>query len=127
MVPCSIFSTSYIHVIVIWFFLGSGTYIYIETSSPRSNGDEAVLRSPTIKAGSPIFCLKFAYHMYGTGVGELKLETVTEDGSRTENFTKNAVSENAWKVQEVTLNTQNSDYHVCNDIFSRIICKSFPK
>ena len=92
-------------------FSGSGKYIYFETSTPVQSGNTAVLESQVIKAGSPPICLKFHYHMYGNGMGELKLETVSKDGTRTQLF-QNTNSENAWKEQEITMATQDVDYHV---------------
>ena len=51
-------------------------------------------------------------------MGELKLETVLQDGqdgqdgTRTLLFQKNGISEDAWQLQEITLPTQSVDYHV---------------
>ena len=39
-----------------------GKYIYIESSSPRRQGDEAMLR---VKLEGRSFCMRFWYHMYG--------------------------------------------------------------
>ena len=56
--------------------------------------------------------MRFAYHMYGSGIGELKLEKVDADGKRTQLFYKKGVSENAWREYEVFLPTENYDYEV---------------
>ena len=43
--------------------LGSGMYIYIETSIPRIPGDTARLQSPWMRGPQ---CMTFFYHMYGS-------------------------------------------------------------
>ncbi|XP_061531355.1 MAM domain-containing glycosylphosphatidylinositol anchor protein 2 isoform X2 [Phycodurus eques] len=51
-----------------------GHYVYIETSRPRMEGDQARLLSPTFNAGSKsgaTYCLAFYYHMYGKHIGAL--------------------------------------------------------
>lgn len=49
-----------------------GYYMYIEASSPRKSGDNAILRSPPMKF--PVNrCLQFHYHMSGTAIGRLKV------------------------------------------------------
>ena len=52
--------------------------------------------------------------MYGANMGELKLETVLQDenGTRKVEFQKNGISEDAWKLQDITLPTKSVDYHV---------------
>ncbi|XP_046846325.1 uncharacterized protein LOC124440043 [Xenia sp. Carnegie-2017] len=49
---------------------GSGYYLYIETSSPRRNGDKATVLTPYLYGEQ---CMKFAYHMYGSSIGSLKI------------------------------------------------------
>ena len=44
--------------------------MYIETSSPRVQGDVAKLTSPMLKFSGNM-CLKFFYHMYGETIGKL--------------------------------------------------------
>ena len=52
----------------------TGYYMFIEASSPRSRYDKAELWSPALDgtAGEKR-CLKFWYHMYGTGIGKLTI------------------------------------------------------
>ncbi|CAL1541287.1 unnamed protein product [Lymnaea stagnalis] len=50
---------------------GSGNYLYIETSPPRTFYDRARLLSPDIPAGT--YCVQFYYYMYGRTVYKLKL------------------------------------------------------
>ena len=46
--------------------------------------------------------MKFAYHMHGETMGELKLEKVYHDGTRTQIFHNTEVAD-AWKEQTVFL------------------------
>ncbi|XP_015766522.1 PREDICTED: MAM and LDL-receptor class A domain-containing protein 1-like [Acropora digitifera] len=49
-------------------FGGSGKYAFIEASSPRRNGDKAILY---IYGTGGSRCLTFAYHMWGEAIGSL--------------------------------------------------------
>lgn len=64
---------------------GGGRYLYLETSGQECNETRrAILNSHCIqlrKMGSDTCHLSFNYHMFGTGVGELKLE-VTRNGGQ---------------------------------------------
>ena len=53
-------------------FSGLGHYIYIESSSPRVQGDKADLVSPLIPGGHS-YCLQFALHMYGSHLGSVNI------------------------------------------------------
>ena len=57
-------------------------------------------------------------------MGELKLESVHSDGTRTELF-HNDVSEDAWKEYEVTLPIEDFTYHVRKATFRLRITKYF--
>lgn len=51
----------------------TGFYAYIETSSPRLQGDNAKLEfRPSLTADTPT-CVTFYYHMLGRAVGELRV------------------------------------------------------
>lgn len=48
--------------------------MYIEASSPRKQGETALLTSEEFfKTSSSGRCVKFWYHMYGSGIGALKV------------------------------------------------------
>ena len=64
------------HHVTNTYSLGNGSYIYIETSSPRVLGDVARLISPPILPSRPV-CLIFWYHMYGATIGTLKVSSLT--------------------------------------------------
>ena len=49
-----------------------GYYMYIETSSPRQQGDNAKLNSPKLQFSGSM-CLKFYYHMYGANIATLNV------------------------------------------------------
>ena len=49
-----------------------GYYMYIETSSPRQQGDNAKLNSPKLQFSGSM-CLKFYYHMYGANIETLNV------------------------------------------------------
>ena len=55
--------------------LSSGGYAYIDSSYPRRPGDVARLVSVGLPASAPDAptCMHFSFHMFGSGIGELKL------------------------------------------------------
>ena len=77
----------------------SGNYVYIETSSPRRNGEKAYLVSPQV---SGVQCVKFSYHMYGSDIGSLKVYQNT--GVLKEFFTKSGSQGNQWQKAQVQVN-----------------------
>merc|ERR1719414_637713 len=54
-------------------FGGSGHYMFIETSSPRRQGDKAILKSLPMHVDGPM-ALNFKYHMYGSSTGSLEVK-----------------------------------------------------
>jgi hypothetical protein len=50
-----------------------GRYLYIEASSPQTQGDRAQLVSPLYGPSNGNCTLRFYYHMYGANVGSLNL------------------------------------------------------
>ncbi|XP_061186513.1 MAM and LDL-receptor class A domain-containing protein 1-like [Saccostrea echinata] len=52
-------------------------YAYIETSSPRKSGDNAVLESNKIFQDRT-YCLNLFYHMYGSDIGNLIIKTKSD-------------------------------------------------
>lgn len=49
-----------------------GYYMYVETSSPRVQGDNAKLEF-YVSGNRELVCLKFYYHMYGYDMGSLNV------------------------------------------------------
>ena len=72
----------------------TGRYMYIEASYPRQANDNAKLSFSS--AGSGTFCLSFYYHMYGGGIGTLKVL----NGGQIK-FSKSGDQGNAWTKAEV--------------------------
>ena len=78
-IPCSYIPQAY-HTYEIRHQVGNncfciaGSYMYIESSAPRKEGDYANLFSETYEINkTPLtdeYCLVFWYHMYGTGMGK---------------------------------------------------------
>ena len=54
----------------VFFQLVTGSYLFIETSSPRQSGDKATILTPYLNDPQ---CMKFSYHMYGSHIGDLKI------------------------------------------------------
>ena len=74
-----------------------GKYAYIETSSPRVQGDNARL----VKSGLSFNtkkCLSFYYHMYGTTMGTLNVYV-----GQKKIFTKSGNQGNQWKKATVDI------------------------
>ncbi|CAH3103828.1 unnamed protein product, partial [Pocillopora meandrina] len=76
---------------------GKGSYIYIETSSPRIQDETAILTFDGANP-KPVVCLTFYYHMYGNDINELLLN------NRGKNVWKLAGDQgDQWKKAQVTL------------------------
>lgn len=72
--------------------------MYIETSYPRQQGDNAKLNSPKLQFSGNM-CLQFFYHMYGAQMGELKVEV---NGVNV--FSKSGDQGNTWHELKKDLN-----------------------
>ncbi|XP_022202793.2 MAM and LDL-receptor class A domain-containing protein 1 isoform X2 [Nilaparvata lugens] len=71
-----------------------GQYLYLESSSPQSEHDTAVLVSPYFKpqiTSNETRCFTFWYHMYGNGIGKLNVYV-----NNTLNFTESGSHGNRW-------------------------------
>ena len=99
---------------------GYGKYIYFEASDPVQAGEKASFQSRVVKAGTKPKCMTFFYHMYGNGMGHLKLEKVLSNGASAQLF-HNHGSYNVWRQYSVNLPTESSDYKVK---WRYITCKS---
>ena len=81
----------------IFFIFSIGSYIYIETSSPRIQDETAILTFDGTNL-KPVVCLTFYYHMYGNYINELLLN------NRGKNVWKLAGDQgDQWKKAQVTL------------------------
>lgn len=73
-----------------------GYYSYIETSSPRQQGDNAKMSRMVKLSGKS--CLRFYYHMFGSSMGTLKVKLCNQ-----RIFEKTADQGNKWKMHQVRL------------------------
>ena len=80
--------------------------MYIETSSPRVQGDNAKLKSPSLKFSGNM-CLGFFYHMYGSNIGSLK---VSINGK--EVFSRSGNKGNAWLKASVSISSITGSHQV---------------
>ncbi|CAH3142203.1 unnamed protein product, partial [Porites lobata] len=69
-------------------------YAYIETSYPRRTGDNAKISRMVTLSGKS--CLRFYYHMYGSGMGTLRVKL-----SGAVIFEKTGDQGNQWKMQTI--------------------------
>lgn len=75
--------------------------MYIETSSPRVQGDNAILVSPKLLFSGKN-CLEFHYHMYGASMGTLN---VFFNGARVFSVCKD--KGNRWIKAEIRLDVSS--------------------
>ena len=80
--------------------------MYIETSSPRVQGDNAKLKSRPLKF-SGTMCLSFYYHMFGSDIGSLK---VSINGK--EVFSRSGNKGNAWLKASVSISSIAGSHQV---------------
>ena len=84
---------------------GGGSYIYIETSSPRTQGDSAIVYSPLIDLSTlNVAELRFFNHMYGATIGALNV-AISDNGGASYNtiFTKSGDQGDIWNEELITL------------------------
>ena len=87
----------------------AGSYIYIETSRPRIQGEKAYLVSPQV---SGVQCVKFSYHMNSRHIGSLKVYQDT--GVLKELFRISGSQGDQWKKAEVQVNRNSCSVSICN-------------
>ena len=75
--------------------------MFIETSFPRRQGDNAKLSRMVTLTGNS--CLRFYYHMYGASMGTLKVKLYDEVI-----FEKSGNQGNQWKLQDIPLQGSGS-------------------
>ena len=78
-----------------------GKYSYIETSSPRRPGDNAIMSRMVKLSGNS--CLRFYYHMYGTDMGTLRVKLCNKVL-----FQKSGNQGNTWKMHQGRLSGRGS-------------------
>ena len=78
-----------------------GKYSFIETSSPRRKGDNAIMSRMVTLSGKS--CLRFYYHMYGADMGTLRVKLCN-----TVLFEKSGDQGNRWEMHQVRLSGRGS-------------------
>ena len=91
----------------------TGHYIYIETSSPRRNGDKARLKSPVFQATMTASCrVRFFYHMFGKDVNSLNVYKESfELGPMVLIWNMTGQQTDAWKRADIPI-TNNAPFRV---------------
>ncbi|KAK7488812.1 hypothetical protein BaRGS_00019947 [Batillaria attramentaria] len=85
---------------------GHGYYMFIETSSPRINGDKALLATPTLNWNSPSSCFTFWYSMNGRTLGALELLTAAPDLHNIKQvWTKSGSQGSGWHQARISVDT----------------------
>ena len=107
-----------------------GTYLFIESSSPRSRGEKARLVSEQFNSiASTTRCLTFWYHMYGANIGKLNIIYKTPTGANTETLLWNLTGQqqtsqtDAWRYASVPVSS-NTDHSVSSCLFQNasLVC-----
>lgn len=79
-------------------------YAFIEASSPRKDGDKAIMRS-TNTFRETVQCLGFSYHMYGktSGMGKLNVYYTAQNGSIFRIFSRIGNLGDAWRREFIQI------------------------
>lgn len=110
--------------------------MFIESSSPRRQGDNAMLISPAISNGPK--CFHFWYHMYGPHIDTLNIYTLSNSNMSATLWRKKGTQGNKWFLSNVTVGGSGSfqasavfcvkDH--CSNVFSyeniHFYCRSLP-
>ncbi|RNA14511.1 MAM and LDL-receptor class A domain-containing 2-like, partial [Brachionus plicatilis] len=86
----------------------SGSYLFIEASSPIVTGNRAILES-TLFLPTPTYglCMDFWYHMYGSGMGTMNIYTNSSNVS-TLIWSQSGNKGNVWLNGQVNINSASS-------------------
>ncbi|KAI1289896.1 MAM and LDL-receptor class A domain-containing protein 2 [Halotydeus destructor] len=87
-----------------------GNFLFIDATYPRRFGDKAVLVSPQfpVTDSERGLCMKFAYHMFGSGIGNLSVSVRTYgNGSSTQKALWRISGEqgNKWNLAQVAVSS----------------------
>ncbi len=88
----------------------SGSYIYIEASSPRVLGDNAVLKAGLF-SNDVNLCFTFHYHMFGSDIGSLSVYQALNRTEKKLIWTKNSSMDDAWKTAWIDIRSSQK-FHV---------------
>ncbi|XP_019632083.1 PREDICTED: MAM and LDL-receptor class A domain-containing protein 2-like [Branchiostoma belcheri] len=85
----------------------AGHFVFIETSSPRVPGDNAIFLSPTYQTTSPNYCVEFYYHMFGVNIGTLNVYAKKNGNLGTALWTLSGDQGDIWVMAQVTVTADN--------------------
>lgn len=90
-----------------------GSYMYIEASSPRKQGDKAWLVSQVFRNGSNA-CLQFYYHMKGSTIGQLRIMQwpYIAGATQQELWKVSGNQGDQWKYGQVQFGTNVANYRL---------------
>ncbi len=104
---------------------GSGTYFYVESSSPNFPNKQFISYTPVFDVSTtPGKVLSFWYHMYGIAMGDLEISAMDAWGNNYIIDTISGNQGNQWKFAYYPLDTFNIQ-HDFNIIFTGITGSSF--
>ncbi|XP_065198014.1 MAM and LDL-receptor class A domain-containing protein 2-like [Sycon ciliatum] len=86
--------------------LGSraGTYYYVESSSPVTAGQFAVMSTPFFNPPTGLGCnVRFAYSMYGATIGSMTVTAVDKANKATQLWTLSGNQGQGWKFAQVAI------------------------
>ena len=94
----------------------AGYYVFIETSSPRKQGDKARLVGPQFAQSSTKRCIQFWYHMYGRTTGSLRVLAKWGAGNKSEAilWSLSGSQGSQWKFGRVSFSRNSGAYRVCS-------------
>ncbi|KAJ8050465.1 MAM and LDL-receptor class A domain-containing protein 2 [Holothuria leucospilota] len=86
--------------------LDSGTYVYLESSLPRQEGDRARLASPAFDQATEDCQIRVYYHLYGEEIGSISIYTRTQiNGPLTLRWRRVGELGDFWERADVPLNS----------------------
>jgi hypothetical protein len=88
-----------------------GSYIFLEASSPRIQGDRAWLVSESFSTSS-LNCLSFWYSMNGNGIGALRVWVWAQNGAQTPIWELKGRQGTSWLQGRVKIPAQTMQYKV---------------
>jgi hypothetical protein len=93
----------------------SGYYVFVETSSPRRQGDKARLVGPKFNPSSTKRCIQFWYHMFGRSTGSLSVLAKWGAGNKSEAtlWTLKGSQGSQWSFGRISV-SRNDAYRVSN-------------
>ncbi|CAK8675733.1 unnamed protein product [Clavelina lepadiformis] len=94
---------------------GNGNYVFIEASSPRKSGDIASLLTPQLSVQTSQRCVTFWYHMWGSGMGNLRVFADFKPPIRSR---KSSLSQRSELVYQ-KLGNQNADWKMARVTFDQ--------